>query len=160
MTSGIDRLLDDLSHPDETGVRLAPDELLLIDWVLSAASRILPGADDLDAYMKWEQVRLRVWTHLYRAAGYLENDNNDYLGLSETLAKTGLYLQLDTYEARSLLAIIPTTFRWGTAPDCGFSLKAKLAQYIEGVYHDPKRYQDKAQAQNIAQSESGDKPAA
>lgn len=97
---------------------------------------------------------------LNRLGRYLEQENQDYWGLREDMARTGVELAIDFSEARALLALIPTTFRWGTAPDCGFSLKAKLSQYIEGVYRDPRRDQNEAQAQSSTQGIPGDKPAA
>jgi hypothetical protein len=156
----VERLLSSVDlPPSETGVRLVPHELLLIDWVLSGASRIIPGADTVSDFMEWDALRSRLWTLLSPAAGYLEGQDAHYMGLSESALGVGRYLELDVSEARMLLSITPTTFRWGTAPDCGFSLKLKLHLFIEGVYHDPERDKDKAQAPGDPTGVARDKPA-
>lgn len=159
----VERLLDSLTFPShETGIRLVPDELLLLDWVLSGSSRIIPGADSIEDFIEWEALRSKVWAQLSLLAIYLEDggdENRGYVGLGAQRPKFGLYLELETSEARVLLAIAPTTFRWGTRPDCGFSLKVKLWQFIEGVYHDPERDKDKAPAPGDPKGGPGDKSA-
>ena len=39
---------------------------------------------------------------------------------------------MDEFTARVLLALVPTTFRWGTGSDCGFALKLKLYHFLIG----------------------------
>jgi hypothetical protein len=103
-------------------VSFSQGELLLLDWVLCSASGMVPGAD-LGELMMWDGLRQRTWA-VYMGQGSLV--------IEET-------------EARQLLALTPTTFRWGTGPDVGLSLKQKLASIVTGVpYADAN---DKAQSQ-------------
>ena len=39
-------------------------------------------------------------------------------------------LTIDEFTARALLAVTPTTFRWGTGVDCGYELKLKLYRFL------------------------------
>ena len=47
-------------------------------------------------------------------------------------------LNVDDFLVRTLLAIVPTTFRWGTGADCGYELKLKLykkeKEYSKSIY--------------------------
>ena len=103
--------------PAEPGIRLDQGELLLLDWVLCGASRLIPDAD-LDYLLeKWHEFRLDVW----RGIGQLKAPDVNEVELA-----------LTDPEAKVLLAVVPTTFRWGTGPDCGYTLKTKLAKFLLG----------------------------
>ena len=104
--------------PDRsTGVRVSQDELLLLDWVLSYPER--QAAVSLDWHMKWAELRLDIWGALAVAEKEKQNASAE-LAVSEG-------------DAKVLLAIIPTTFRWaGSGDDCGYSLKMKIARYLLG----------------------------
>ena len=61
-------------------------------------------------------------------------------------------LNVDDFLVRTLLAIVPTTFRWGTGADCGYELKLKLYRFLskEGELDD--------NSQDQTDSNSEDKP--
>lgn len=122
MAFNVDSLLNNNSNP--SGLTLTEDELLLIDWVLSAYSHTLPSNTDEDFWrglIDWDRVRLLVW----------ETVDNLLFGVPDVLPITPT-------DAERLLALLPTTFRWGTSPDCGYSLKRKLVAFISGrEYREP-----------------------
>ena len=111
---------------------LTQGELLLVDWIICGASHLLLDTDLGDLVAKWEPLRLRCWQ-----------------AIGTNLASCPL--EMDTSEAHVVLAICPTTFRWGVGDDVGFSLKLKLAKYLapEMFPHD-----DKDAAQGDAQAPS------
>jgi len=109
-------------------VELDQGELLLLDWVLCGASRLIPNAD-LEILISWHDVRLAIWAKL---------------GQINTPPHQTVPLSLTEGEAKALLALVPTTFRWATGPDCGYSLKTKLHTFLRGESHDD---QDKAHDQ-------------
>jgi len=103
--------------PPEPGIKLDQGELLLLDWVLCGASRLIPNAD-LDYLLEnWHDCRISIW----RAIGQLKAPNANDVKLAFTEP-----------EAKALLALCPTTFRWGTGPDCGYTLKQKLSKFLMG----------------------------
>ena len=103
--------------PAEPGIKLDQGELLLLDWVLCGASRSIPNADLGYLLEKWHEFRLDIW----RGIGQLKAPDANEVRLAFT-----------DLEARALLAVVPTTFRWGTGPDCGYTLKTKLAKFLLG----------------------------
>ena len=123
-------------------LRLTADELSLIDWSLCMYAHVLPG--DLGDYMKWESVRAVVWHSLdllWDPALYR--------------AKEGSVVILITLEvAAALLAILPTTHRWGTGFDCGFSLKRKLSRFLRGLTTDDNQNNAQAESASSASDES------
>ena len=123
-------------------LRLTADELMLIDWVLCMYSHVLSG--DLADYMRWEPVRTGVWEVL------------DLLWDPLTVRpKEGtVVMVMPIPDARMLLAILPTTHRWGTGFDCGFSLKRKLARYIRGLNTNDDQNKAPDQAPSSASDES------
>ena|SRR2546426_9533112 len=103
--------------PPPPGIDLEAGELLLIDWVLCGASHILPVHELEELVPRWHDLRLEVWRGLHvLAAGPKAPKQTHYL-LSES-------------EAEKLLALVPTTHRWGTGPDCGYTLKLKIAGFL------------------------------
>ena len=96
-------------------------ELQLIDWSICAASRMLPDCA-LYQLMAWHQFRMDVW------AGILH--------IERTGTGTIAPFVITDQEAKILLAVIPTTFRWSTGLDCGYSLKQKLAKFLRGERDD------------------------
>jgi hypothetical protein len=103
------------SLPAPVGIDLGMGELLLLDWCLCAASRILPNLEMEYLITSWHDIRLDVWRCMVK--------------LEEAKA-TSVNLPLTDTETKALLAICPTTFRWGTGPDDGYTLKKKLAQMM------------------------------
>lgn len=104
-------------------ISLNRHELLLLDYTLCPLPRWLPD-DQADV---WKDFRLSVW------AG-LDTWSNRPNTISDT--STNHALAITKAEATVLLYLLPTTHRWGTGDDCGFSLKLKLSQFLRGVYHD------------------------
>ena len=102
-------------------LNLEISELQLIDWSICAASRMLPDCA-LEQLLAWHAIRMDVW------AGILHIERTGS-GNTATFA-------LSEQEAKILLAVIPTTFRWSTGLDCGYSLKQKLAKFLRGERDD------------------------
>jgi hypothetical protein len=97
---------------------LTPGELLLLDWILCPASGLIPGTELEQLIRGWEGVRQAIW-------GILAEID---------LGKDARYpLPLNMLDAQYIFAVTPTTFRWGTGPDCGFSLKRRLYLFIQGL---------------------------
>src|SRR3990167_2882992 len=112
---------------------LNEDELLLIDWVLSVYRHTLPMAFD-EAVDDWHSMRLGAWS----AIDAIINSRSTPL----------VSFPINEAEARYLLAVLPTTYRWGTGPDCGYSLKRKLSCLLMGrEYREPSPEMDQ-QPQN------------
>jgi len=95
-------------------ISINKDELLLLDWLL-----VFPmpcNQVDLDWHMKFAPFRLTIWEAI------------------EKVKEEEVTIEVE--DAGLLLAIVPTTFRWSpsepgkTSPDCGFSLKQKLARAL------------------------------
>lgn len=122
--------------PGPEGVMVDQGELLLLDWCLCAPSRILPGLNDLDDVMKWKDMRYDIWDALRRMA-------------VKNLKETNLPIQ--KHEAATLMGIVPTTFRWGTGPDCGYTLKTKLARYAYGFTDKDAPPAEKEEKPNVRQ---------
>ena len=95
----------------DSPVILSQGELLMIDWIICGASRLLADYTIGDLVSTWEGLRLNLWQAIATGAA------------SRPLA-------LPRQEARVIFAICPTTFRWGMGDDVGFSLKLRLAQFI------------------------------
>ena len=98
------------------GPSLTRDEALLLDWLLTYP---MPAAVvELDWHLKWEALRLDLWSQLATEAKFIK-------------------AEMSEREAAMFLAITPTTFRWGNGSDCGYSLKIKLARFIQGKEEEP-----------------------
>lgn len=95
-------------------LELTQGELLLIDWCLCNASHMLP-IENVDNLLAWTDVRLATW---------------QCVDAIKCMKVNTAKLSLTLPEAKLLLAIAPTTFRWGTGPDEGYTFKQKLAEYI------------------------------
>lgn len=105
---------------DAKRLQLNRGELLLLDWILVYP---MPNTGaDLDWHMEWQKVRLNIWSGIEeleeRAKGNLEVVTD---------------LVLKDNEVNVLLALVPTTFRWGDGDDCGMSLKIKLYRALVGA---------------------------
>ena len=115
-------------------LNLEIQELQLIDWSICAASRLLPDCA-LEQLMAWHAFRMDVW------AGILH--------IERTGTGTIAIFAMTEQEAKILLAVVPTTFRWSTGIDCGYSLKQKLAKFLRGEREDVDN-KDGATAENPA----------
>jgi hypothetical protein len=104
-------------------MRLPQSELWLIDWVICGQGEAAIGGDKLGALMGWAELRERVW----RAQIGAELSTTDPTHPAEA------EIELSQAECEQLLAILPTTFRWGTGEDVGFGLKRRVAQELWGA---------------------------
>jgi hypothetical protein len=102
-------------------LKLNTQELLLLDWVLCPASGLIPGAEVETLVKGWESTRNQVWALLSKLPPD-GGEGGEYRPFS-----------LRELDAKFLLGVVPTTFRWGTGADCGFSLKRRLYLFIQGV---------------------------
>ncbi len=107
--------------PPAPGINLDRGELLLVDWVLCSASRLIPNADLDHLLNSWHDMRLAVWKSVAQL---------------DTPTSSEAKFRLSDTEAKALLAVVPTTFRWGTGPDSGYSLKQKLARFLSSGEYD------------------------
>ena len=105
---------------------LSVDELLLLDWVMCSASHLIPDISLGDLVVGWGPLRMAVWRSLSRAD--VENATR------ETRDESKYPFNFDETVAMNLLALVPTTFRWGTGLDCGYSLKMKLYRFLTNDY--------------------------
>lgn len=112
--------------PPPPGVDLDAGELLLVDWVLCGSSHILQ-ANNLDELVaRWHILRLNVWSGLKALA---DMDRRPSRTADPKVPKVVRY-ELTGEDAERLLALVPTTHRWGTGPDVGYALKMKLALFL------------------------------
>jgi hypothetical protein len=97
---------------------LTAHELLLLDWVICPASGLMPGTELEQLVKGWAEVRDAIWQVLSEVD----------LGKGERYP-----FPLNPLDAEFLFAVVPTTFRWGTGPDCGFGLKRRLYFFLHGI---------------------------
>ena len=109
-------------------IKVNEEELLLLDWVVGSASGLIPGATLDELMSNWSLLRFDVWQHIDELKRLQSSG-------SSTPGKE-LPLSMDDWTARTLLAIVPTTFRWGTGQDCGYSIKMKLCKFLMGERDD------------------------
>mgnify|MGYP003656472385 CR=1 FL=1 len=110
----------DWQLPQLENIKVTAEELMLLDWILCSGSALIPGATVDDLIERWSSVRLDVWK-------CLSEIDRLKIGPLATVS-----FEMDEFTAKVLLALTPTTFRWGTGVDCGFSLKMKLFHFLSG----------------------------
>jgi len=137
-------VLDDQSWqlPPMDSIKVSEEELLLLDWVIGSASGLIPGATLDELMSNWSSLRVDVWQHIYEIKKLPTSSS----GPSGILCS----LSMDDFMARVLLAIVPTTFRWGTGPDCGYSIKMKLCRFLLGDKDDEDKDQTDSNPSNQA----------
>ena len=101
-------------------MRLPQPELWVIDWVLCGQGEAASG-QKIEDLMRWRDLRERVWRAQLLAQLVSKPPN---LADAE--------IDLTPAESEELLAIVPTTFRWGTGEDVGMNLKVRIAQELWG----------------------------
>ena len=116
----------------QRALKLNRDELLLLDWVLHHPTPTL--TPDLDWHMRWKDLREVIW----RGIHVITNNEKQAAAQGKQNQPESITVALDTSDIHVLLALTPTTFRWGPGDDCGFSLKVKLFRYLSGEeeWHD------------------------
>lgn len=122
-------------------MRLPQPELWIMDWVLCAQGETATP-QKRDELMAWRALRERVWQAQLLAA----HDDTDK-------APGEASIELTLAECEELLALVPTTFRWGTGEDVGFSLKRRLATELWGDEMTDKHATDKALRAMFAEKE-------
>lgn len=110
------KLPKDFYKPQEKLLPLDSAELRLVDWIICGAAHILPDSG-MNELMEWHAFREKVWFGLYRTL--MEKQQIHDLPITDT-------------EAKIVLALCPTTFRWSTGPDTGLTLKLKLSMLLRG----------------------------
>jgi len=125
-------------------IKVNEEELLLLDWVIGSASGLIPGATLDELMSNWSSLRFDVWQHIHE----LKQLPSLSSGPSGILCS----LSMDDFMARILLAVVPTTFRWGTGSDCGYSIKMKLCKFLIGEKNDD----DKNQADSDSSPQTPD----
>tara|TARA_B100000949_G_C13926534_1_gene303029 strand:+ start:68 stop:502 length:435 start_codon:yes stop_codon:yes gene_type:complete len=121
-------------------IKVNEDELLLLDWVVGSASGLIPGATLDELMSSWSSLRFDVWQHIHELKHLSTLSSGPSLGLCS--------LSMDDFMARILLAIVPTTFRWGTGLDCGYSIKMKLCRFLLGEKDDDDKNQANSDTTN------------
>jgi len=117
-------MLDDgWELPSLDSITLTEEELLLLDWAMCSGSALIPSASLEDLVTNWSSFRYDVWKCISAINWQKKGVPTQLTGATESLA-------LDEFTARTLLAIIPTTFRWGTGADSGYELKLKLYRFL------------------------------
>ena len=91
------------------------DELLVLDWILCGQGSHADLAL-MENLMRWRDLRERVWRGI----------------MSAQLDAGPALMDFTETETEELLALVPTTYRWGTGEDVGFSLKQRLAESLWG----------------------------
>ena len=109
-------------------IKVNEEELLRLDWTIGSPSGYIPGATLDELMSNWSSLRVDVCQHIYEIKKLPTSSS----GPSGILCS----LSMDDFMARVLLAIVPTTFRWGTGPDCGYSIKMKLCRFLLGERDD------------------------
>jgi len=118
-------MLDDgWELPSLDNIPLTEEELLLLDWVMCSGSGLIPSATLEDLMTNWSSFRYDVW----KGINALTKQKKGVP--TEINRATTELLTIDEFTARTLLAITPTTFRWGTGADCGYELKLKLYKFL------------------------------
>lgn len=110
-----------------SGVALTSHECLLLDYTLSSYARLIPEWTT-EGLMRWERLRGAVW----QALDLMNKDDKGVPSLDGSCI-----IVIPQSEAAILLALVPTTYRWGTGPDVAVPLKLKLSQCLRGVYQMP-----------------------
>ena len=140
-------MLDDgWGLPSLDSIPVTEEEFLLLDWVMCSGSGLIPGATLEDLVTNWSSFRYDVW----KGISIL---NKQKKGVPAQLTVVTELLAIDEFIARTLLAIIPTTFRWGTGADCGYDLKLKLYRFLSKEVE-----LDASSAENQTDSNPKDEP--
>ena len=143
---------EDWFLPPVESINLTEEEFLLLDWCMGSASGLIPGATLDDLMERWASLRFDVWKSIHTliadAPGGAVNSTSV------------LPLLMDEFTARVLLAVIQTTFRWGTGADCGFSLKLKLYRFLIGERDAEHTDTDETDSSTTDESQSASGPEA
>ena len=145
---------------DTRTITLPPSELWIIDWITCAQGTPETG-EKLGQLMGWQDLRERIWRAQLqasirtRAQILVEKPtiSQDDLtrDMSDPKNQVDAVVVLTVPEMHQLLVLIPTTWRWGTGEDAGFSLKCRLADELWGA-EEREKYEDKQVVDNLLRS--------
>ena len=110
--------------PALESITVTEEELLLLDWVTCSGSGLIPNAPLEDLVTNWSSFRYDVWKGISSLRRQMKGVPTE---ITRTLTEV---LTMDEFTAKALLAVTPTTFRWGTGIDCGYELKLKLYRFL------------------------------
>jgi hypothetical protein len=120
-------VLDDIWNiPILEAIEVTEDELLLLDWIMFSGSQLIPNAPLEDLVTNWSSFRYDVWKGI---SAFNRRKKVKPVDPTEPII-TVEQLEIDEFLVRTLLALVPTTFRWGTGIDCGYELKLKLYRFL------------------------------
>lgn len=102
------------------GFSVTRDELLLIDWHTCGDYLSNHGHSIDDSIERWHEVRSHIWQGLH----LIELSRED---------SAGFLFQIDEGTAKWLFNALPPVFAFGTAKECGYTLKMKLYKYLFGI---------------------------
>ena len=108
----------------ESSLPLTEEEFLLLDWATCSGSGLIPNATLEELMTSWPAFRYDVWKGINALSKQKKGVPTE---INRVLTEL---LSIDEFTARTLLAVIPTTFRWGTGADCGYELKLKLYKFL------------------------------
>ena len=127
------------------------EELLLLDWLYCGQGE--KATDQLlDHMMRWTDLRERVW----RAVLLAKLTNGEQKPLAEKM-DLKVPIEISRSECLELLAVVPTTFRWGTGADVGFNLKMRLADEVWGA-EERERYEGLAKMRALYGGQDASSP--
>ena len=139
-------MLDDgWELPSLDSISVTEEELLLLDWIMCSGSGLIPNATLEELVTNWSAFRYDVWKGISALTKQRKGVPTE---INRTITES---LTIDEFTVRTLLAIIPTTFRWGTGADCGYELKLKLYKFLSKEVE-----LDASNAENEADSSSKD----
>ena len=139
-------MLDDgWELPSLDSISVTEEELLLLDWIMCSGSGLIPSATLEELVTNWSAFRYDVWKGISALTKQRKGVPTE---INRAITES---LTIDEFTVRTLLAITPTTFRWGTGADCGYELKLKLYKFLSKEVE-----LDSSNAENEADSSSKD----
>ena len=118
-------MLDDgWELPSLDSISVTEEELLLLDWIMCSGSGLIPSATLEELVTNWSAFRYDVWKGISALTKQRKGVPTE---INRAITES---LTIDEFTVRTLLAITPTTFRWGTGADCGYELKLKLYKFL------------------------------
>ena len=139
-------MLDDgWELPSLDSISVTEEELLLLDWIMCSGSGLIPSATLEELVTYWSAFRYDVWKGISALTKQRKGVPTE---INRAITES---LTIDEFTVRTLLAIIHTTFRWGTGADCGYELKLKLYKFLSKEVE-----LDASNAENEADSSSKD----
>ena len=142
-------MLDDgWELPSLDSISVTEEELLLLDWIMCSGSGLIPSATLEELVTNRSAFRYDVWKGM---SALTKQRKGVATEINRTITES---LTIDEFTVRTLLAIIPTTFRWGTGADCGYELKLKLYKFLsKEVEFDASSTKNEADSSSTDESE-------